>query len=249
MDWYWWLLILLIVAILIWRLLRQAPPETPAPRRNDGGSGTAAQAGTASASGAPTSDSTGAEEFIAPSGSSFESRAAADDIRPSMGDSSTVESAPPSPAGEHTGAAAQMPAPEEGSLFDEEVPVESSTQVESEPESPPERPLDAEAPLEPAGSEAIPEDSGLAEPSAPEPESEAVQGYAAATPAGPHGPGSAAPGAGGSGPVGWMIKGSEGSKLYYTQDSPNYGQTQAEVWFQDEESARAAGFRRWDQQG
>jgi uncharacterized membrane protein ArfC len=34
--------------------------------------------------------------------------------------------------------------------------------------------------------------------------------------------------------------------LYHTPDSPYYGRTKAEVWFQDEETAAAAGFERWD---
>ena len=50
----------------------------------------------------------------------------------------------------------------------------------------------------------------------------------------------------GSGPAGWTIKGNADSMLYHTTDSQWYGQTIAEVWFADEESARAAGFLRWD---
>ncbi len=64
-------------------------------------------------------------------------------------------------------------------------------------------------------------------------------------PAGRHGPGSATPGAGGSGPSGWTIKGNEDSKLYHTTDSPSYKQTIAEVWFFDEPTAEAAGFTHW----
>ena len=63
---------------------------------------------------------------------------------------------------------------------------------------------------------------------------------------GPHGPGSAKPGAGGSGPEGWTIKGNEDSKLYHSPESPAYGRTIAEVWFRDAETAEAAGFNRWD---
>lgn len=63
---------------------------------------------------------------------------------------------------------------------------------------------------------------------------------------GPHGPGSAKPGAGGSGPDGWTIKGNEDSKLYHSPESPSYGRTIAEVWFRDAETAEAAGFNRWD---
>ena len=66
-------------------------------------------------------------------------------------------------------------------------------------------------------------------------------------PAGKHGLGSATPGAGGSGPTGWTIKGNEDSMLYHTTDSPSYKQTIAEVWFVDEETAEAAGFTHWKQ--
>ncbi|WP_328360722.1 hypothetical protein OG976_08905 [Mycobacterium sp. NBC_00419] len=65
-------------------------------------------------------------------------------------------------------------------------------------------------------------------------------------PAGPYGKGSAKAGDGGSGPVGWLIKGNEDSMLYHTVDSPSYEQTIAELWFFDEETAKAAGFDRWD---
>ena len=65
-------------------------------------------------------------------------------------------------------------------------------------------------------------------------------------PPGPYGVGSAKPGAGGSGPAGWTIKGNEDSMLYHTPDSPSYKQTIAEVWFNDEDVATKAGFTRWD---
>jgi hypothetical protein len=61
----------------------------------------------------------------------------------------------------------------------------------------------------------------------------------------PYGPGSALPAADGSGPEGWLVKGNEDSMLYHTPDSPHYGQTIAEVWFQDEESAVRGGFTTW----
>lgn len=61
-----------------------------------------------------------------------------------------------------------------------------------------------------------------------------------------YGPGSAAPGPDGSGPDGWTVKGNAGSMLFHTPDSPWYGRTVAEVWFQDEDSARVAGFQHWD---
>lgn len=65
-------------------------------------------------------------------------------------------------------------------------------------------------------------------------------------PVGPYGPGSAKAGADGSGPVGWTIKGNADSMLYHSTESRWYGQTIAEVWFADEESASRAGFLRWD---
>lgn len=65
-------------------------------------------------------------------------------------------------------------------------------------------------------------------------------------PAGPYGRGSAAPGADGGGPAGWPIKGNVDSMLYHPPDSPAYTETIAEVWFFDEETAKAAGFDKWD---
>jgi hypothetical protein len=37
--------------------------------------------------------------------------------------------------------------------------------------------------------------------------------------------------------------------LYHTEDSPYYGRTIAEVWFDTEDSARTSGFTRWDERG
>ena len=62
----------------------------------------------------------------------------------------------------------------------------------------------------------------------------------------PYGDGSARAGAGGSGPSGWTIKGNEDSMLYHGPASPAYDATIAEVWFKDEQTAAAAGFKRWD---
>ena len=69
---------------------------------------------------------------------------------------------------------------------------------------------------------------------------------AADLPPGPHGLGSAAPAADGSGPEGWAIKGNEDSMLYHTLESPYYKRTIAEVWFNEESAAERAGFTRWD---
>jgi hypothetical protein len=63
--------------------------------------------------------------------------------------------------------------------------------------------------------------------------------------AGPYGTGSARAGAGGSGPAGWTIKGNEDSMLFHTPASPAYDATIAEVWFADEASAEAAGFKKY----
>ena len=63
---------------------------------------------------------------------------------------------------------------------------------------------------------------------------------------GPYGAGSAKADADGSGPAGWTIKGNADSMLYHTTESPWYAQTIAEVWFNEEDAARKAGFTRWD---
>ncbi len=80
----------------------------------------------------------------------------------------------------------------------------------------------------------------------------AAGGAAAAKFAGGHeryGAGSALPGAGGSGPAGWTVKGNEESMLYHTPDSPNYNRIVHDVWFKDEESAQRAGFTHWGKGG
>ena len=63
----------------------------------------------------------------------------------------------------------------------------------------------------------------------------------AAEPAGdePYGPGSFR---GQEPPTGYDIKGNEGSRKYHTPESPWYGRTSAEVWFNSAEAAEAAGF-------
>ncbi|USQ79689.1 hypothetical protein NF556_19205 [Ornithinimicrobium faecis] len=63
---------------------------------------------------------------------------------------------------------------------------------------------------------------------------------------GPFGTGSAEPGEDGSGPTGWSIKGNAGSMLFHTPESPSYEAARAEVWFETEEAAKAAGFAHWD---
>ncbi|MDF8263657.1 sunset domain-containing protein, partial [Luteipulveratus flavus] len=60
----------------------------------------------------------------------------------------------------------------------------------------------------------------------------------------PFGPGSVLAEADGSGPEGWL-KGNADSMIFHTADSPAYDSTDAEVWFESEEHAKAAGFRHW----
>jgi large subunit ribosomal protein L22 len=59
---------------------------------------------------------------------------------------------------------------------------------------------------------------------------------------GPYGVGSASPLDDGSAPAGFDIKGNADSMKFHTTDSPWYGRTKAEVWFNTAEAAVAAGF-------
>jgi hypothetical protein len=45
-------------------------------------------------------------------------------------------------------------------------------------------------------------------------------------------------------PEGYNIKGNERSRKYHLPESGGYGRTTAEVWFNSEEAAQAAGFVR-----
>jgi large subunit ribosomal protein L22 len=67
-------------------------------------------------------------------------------------------------------------------------------------------------------------------------------GEANAVDASPHGEGSHAPLDDDGMPDGYEIKGNVQSMLLHTPDSPYYNATKAEVWFDTEESAVAAGF-------
>ena len=58
----------------------------------------------------------------------------------------------------------------------------------------------------------------------------------------PYGPGSKAPLKSGNAPKGHEVKGNVDSMLFHTPESPSYDQTVAEVWFDSEASAEAAGF-------
>jgi outer membrane biosynthesis protein TonB len=107
---------------------------------------------------------------------------------------------------------------------------------EPEPKSEPEPPLEPE-----------PQPAPEPEPD-PEPEPERSPAPAAVTAVTPseYGPGSSAPGPGGAAPQGWTVKGNADSMLYYTDDAPGFERAAADVWFDSEEAATAAGFTRWD---
>ncbi|WP_240720265.1 hypothetical protein [Pseudarthrobacter sp. NamB4] len=59
----------------------------------------------------------------------------------------------------------------------------------------------------------------------------------------PYGAGSAAPAADGSGPADYPVKGDAGAMVYYGEEHPDYEQASADVWFESEAHAEAAGFR------
>ncbi len=69
-------------------------------------------------------------------------------------------------------------------------------------------------------------------------------GTEGATKTQPYGPGSKAPLKSGNAPKGHEIKGNVDSMKFHTPDSPWYDQTVAEVWFDTEETAQAAGFEK-----
>ena len=119
-----------------------------------------------------------------------------------------------------------------------EVPVEETAPTEEVEvdETPAE---ETEGTSEEAGEEPAPTEEAE---SAPEASQEATEQAEDA----PYGPGSAAPAEDGSGPEGWLVKGNAKSMLYHTEESPYFGRTKADVWFQDEAAASAAGFERWD---
>ncbi|ORV83942.1 hypothetical protein [Mycobacterium gordonae] len=61
----------------------------------------------------------------------------------------------------------------------------------------------------------------------------------------PYGAGSMRANLDGSGPDGWTIKGRMDSRLFYSPDDEGYEDTEAQVWFQDEEFAARAFFTPW----
>jgi hypothetical protein len=163
-----------------------------------------------------------------------EKRGSAIPTHPPVGDAAPAESAMPAreqdvakPASALPTEPVQPPAPSEESALPaqpDEPPaqVEESTALPAEPEEPP---AQAEQ------STALPAD----ETAEPDPMREQF------------GEGAASPREDGSAPSArHTIKGNADTMLFHTPDSPHYEQTEAEVWFTDEESAKAAGFKHWD---
>lgn len=120
-----------------------------------------------------------------------------------------------------------------------ETPVATGEPVVAE-EPVAEEPV-AEAPVaeEPVQAEPVANELVAEKPKAPE---------APATGVDPseYGAGSALPGPDGSGPRGWTVKGNADSMLYYTAEAHGFARAAADVWFESEDAASAAGFTRWD---
>ncbi|WP_151525832.1 sunset domain-containing protein [Serinicoccus kebangsaanensis] len=115
--------------------------------------------------------------------------------------------------------------------------------------APPADPADTEATVAPAGTEEVDETVAPAgaETEAPvAPTTPAAEAEAPVFAESIYGAGSAEPLEDGTGPAGWAIKGNAGSMLFHTPESPSYDGVRAEVWFESEEAARAAGFAHWD---
>lgn len=153
------------------------------------------------------------------------------------------------------GASLSTPGDAEDDTPDDAAPGEpvQSTLPDVEPEPAPE----PAPPAEPVVPEPTPEPFPPADPAppvdpAPEPApiaDPAGDDTTAAEPVfadGGFGPASAQPAEDGSGPQGWQVKGSQGSMLFHTVDSPSFEHTRADVWFESEDAAREAGFAHWD---
>ncbi|MBW8172196.1 hypothetical protein K0651_03925 [Ornithinimicrobium sp. Arc0846-15] len=88
------------------------------------------------------------------------------------------------------------------------------------------------------GSEAPAESPNFDQPETTPAQGEIVEG--------PYGSGSALANEDGSEPAGYSVKGNQGSMLFHTAESPNFDSSRGDVWFDSEESAKAAGFVHWD---
>ncbi len=101
--------------------------------------------------------------------------------------------------------------------------------------------------VEHAAAEDVPQDDYVAEDTAKEqPFDEPAEETNQLIEASPYGVGSAIPGDDGNGPEGYEIKGNAGSMLFHTPESPSYEECTPEVFFENEDAARAAGFAHWD---
>ncbi|MFK5688582.1 hypothetical protein ACI3EY_02855 [Ornithinimicrobium sp. LYQ92] len=103
--------------------------------------------------------------------------------------------------------------------------------------------------LTPTPGDAPTEESFAADAPAPEPDPEPEPFAPAQEPTfaeSVYGAGSAEPLDDGTGPSGWEVKGNSGSMLFHTPESPSWDGVRAEVWFESEDAARAAGFAHWD---
>ena len=99
---------------------------------------------------------------------------------------------------------------------------------------------------EPVVEEPVVEEPVAQEPVAQEPDSEEPEVPATGVDPSEYGAGSALPGPGGIGPRGWTVKGNADSMLFYTAEAPGFARSAADVWFESEDAASAAGFTRWD---
>jgi hypothetical protein len=107
---------------------------------------------------------------------------------------------------------------------------------------------DSEEPAteEPATEEPATEEPVAQEPDSEEPATEEPEAPATGVDPSEYGAGSAPPGPGGTGPRGWTVKGNADSMLFYTAEAPGFARSAADVWFESEDAASAAGFTRWD---
>lgn len=142
-----------------------------------------------------------------------------------------------------------MGAPDGGDVYDvERDAVEEEVLPEPVPEP---GPVPVPEPVPEPQPEPLPEPEPEPVPQ-PEPEpvppveEAAVETQPEGPGAQPYGEGSVRVEKGAQPPEDFTVKGNENSMLFHTPESPSYARMKAEVWFRDEESAAAAGFKHWD---
>jgi hypothetical protein len=164
------------------------------------------------------------------------------------------------PVGDAVPADSAMPAPEKDVTHAEadtavtDPTTQSASALPAEPVQPPTPSEESALPAEPVQPPAPSEESVLpAQPDEPPAQVEQSTALPADETAEPDpmreqfGAGAASPREDGSAPSPrHTIKGNADTMLFHTPDSPHYDRTEAEVWFTDEESAKAAGFKHWD---